>query len=357
MGVASLITPYNLPITLNLFKVGPALAAGCTVILKPSPYTPLEALILGEVADEADLPPGVLNIVTGDVDAGLQLTTNPNVDMVSFTGSDTVGRKIAAQAASSVKKVVLELGGKSANILCDDTDLDRALMDVVQNFTFHCGQGCGLLTRVLVHESLHDELVGRIEAVLDSIVVGDGADPRVTMGPLISEAQRHKVESLIRAGRDEGATLAYGGGRPDGLSKGYFVEPTLFVNVDNAMTIAQREFFGPVGVVIPFRSDEEAIELANASDYGLCGGVWSSDPARAYGIAQRVRTGMVSINGGEGFGSPNTPFGGYKQSGLGREWGAAGLSEYLQHKSVVWGAGGFPSGEKVWGGVGEPATG
>ena len=220
MGVASLITPYNLPITLNLFKVGPALAAGCTVILKPSPYTPLEALILGEVADEADLPPGVLNIVTGDVDAGLQLTTNPNVDMVSFTGSDTVGRKIAAQAASSVKKVVLELGGKSANILCDDTDLDRALMDVVQNFTFHCGQGCGLLTRVLVHESLHDELVGRIEAVLDSIVVGDGADPRVTMGPLISEAQRHKVESLIRAGRDEGATLAYGGGRPDGLSKG-----------------------------------------------------------------------------------------------------------------------------------------
>lgn len=339
IGVAALITAYNFPFFLNLFKLGPALAAGCTVVMKPSPYTPLEALILGQIADEAGLPPGVLNIVTGDVDAGAELTTNPKVDVVSFTGSDGVGRQIYSQSAPTLKKVILELGGKSANILCDDTDLDKAVGDVVSGFTIHCGQGCSLLTRTLVHESLHDELVARIKAALDFVTVGDPADPATLMGPLIREAQRRKVEQLIRSGLDEGAQLAYGGGRPAGLDKGFFVEPTLFVGVDNSMTIARREFFGPVGVVIPFSTDDEAVALANDSDFGLGGGVWSADPVRAYGLARRIRTGMVTINGGGGGLNPDTPFGGYKQSGLGREWGASGLSEFLHHKSIVWSAG------------------
>jgi aldehyde dehydrogenase (NAD+) len=339
VGVVALITAYNFPLFLNLFKLAPALAAGCTVVLKPSPYTPLEALILGEIADEAGLPAGVLNIVTGDIEAGAELTRNPSVDAVSFTGSDTVGRKIFAQSADTMKKVILELGGKSANILCEDTDLDKAVASVVAGFTTHCGQGCSLLTRTLVHESLHDDLVARVKVALDFVKVGNPADATVTMGPLIREAQREKVEALIRSGLDEGAQLAFGGGRPAGLDKGFFVEPTLFVNVDNTMTIAQREFFGPVGVVIPFRTDAEAVALANSSDFGLGGGVWSADPVRAYTLARQIRTGMVTINGGGNGLNPDTPFGGYKQSGLGREWGAAGLSEYLQHKSIVWSAG------------------
>ncbi|MCU4183357.1 aldehyde dehydrogenase family protein [Acidiferrimicrobium sp. IK] len=339
LGVAALITAYNFPLFLNLFKLGPALASGCTVVLKPSPYTPLEALVLGDVAEEAGLPPGVLNVVTGDIAAGTELTTNPKVDAVSFTGSDAVGRQIYGQAAPTMKKVILELGGKSANILCDDTDLDKAVVDVIGGFTTHSGQGCSLLTRTLVHESIHDELVARVKAALDYMKVGDPADESVTMGPLIREAQRQKVEGLIRAGLDEGAQLAYGGGRPAGLDKGFFVEPTLFVGVDNTMTIARKEFFGPVGVVIPFRTDDEAVALANDSDFGLGGGVWSGDPIRAYQIARRIRTGMVTVNGGGGGLNPNTPFGGYKQSGLGREWGAAGLDEFLQRKSIVWSAG------------------
>ncbi|WP_242422627.1 aldehyde dehydrogenase family protein, partial [Frankia torreyi] len=330
------ITPYNAPFFLAAFKLAPALAAGCTTVLMPSPYTPLSAFLVAEIAEEAGLPPGVLNVVTGTPAAGELLTSHPAVDIVSFTGSDTVGRRIVKQAADTLKKVVLELGGKSANIVCEDADLTKVIPDVVMNFTVNCGQGCSMLTRTLVHESIHDDLVAGLKEAMDHVRIGDPADPTVTMGPLISAAQRDKVETLIRAGLDEGAQLAYGGGRPAHLTKGFFVEPTVFVGVENSMTIAQREFFGPVTVVIPFRDDDEAVRLANDSDFGLGGGVWSGDPARAYRIGGRIRAGMVSLNGGTGGLSPHGPFGGYKASGIGREWGKWGLSEFLQHKSLVW---------------------
>jgi aldehyde dehydrogenase (NAD+) len=338
IGVASLITPYNFPLFLNVFKLAPALAAGCTVILKPSPDTPLEALILGEIADEAGLPPGVLNIVTGDLEASAELTTNPAIDMVSFTGSDAVGRKVYTQASDTLKRVVLELGGKSANILFEDADIEKALPQIVMNFTTHAGQGCSLQTRTLVHESIFDDVVNGVKTALDHIKVGNPADPTVTMGPLISAAQRGRVEALIKIGLDEGGQIAYGGGRPAGLDKGFYVEPTVFVDLDNSKTLARREVFGPVSVIMPFSGDEEAIRIANDSEFGLGGGVWSKDTVRALNVARRIRTGQVTINGGGGGGlSPYSPFGGYKHSGLGREWGAAGLEEYLQTKSILWG--------------------
>jgi acyl-CoA reductase-like NAD-dependent aldehyde dehydrogenase len=323
---------------LNLMKLAPALAAGCTVVLKPAPATPLETFVLGEVADAAGLPPGVLNIVTGDIAAGQALTSHPGVDVVSFTGSDTVGRLVYSQAAPTLKKVILELGGKSANIILPDADLGRAVPNVVVNMTAQAGQGCSLLTRTLVHESLFDELVGRVTTALDAVRVGDPADPATTMGPLISAAQRAKVESLIQAGRDEGAQVAYGGGRPAGLDRGFFVEPTLFVDVDNSMTIARKEFFGPVGVVIPFTDEQEAIRLANDSEFGLAAGVWAADPVRAYRIGTRIRAGLVYINGGGAGSSPHTPFGGDKSSGLGVERGEYGLEEFLLAKSMIWSA-------------------
>ena len=337
-GVAALISAYNFPLFLNILKLAPALAAGCTVVLKPAPTTPLEAFVLGEMADEAGLPPGVLNIVTGDVAAGQALTTHPGVDIVSFTGSDTVGRLVYSQAAPSLKKVVLELGGKSANIITADAELERVIPTVMFAMTTHAGQGCSLLTRTLVHRSRLDELVSLVKAALDQVKVGNPADPDVTMGPLISAAQRAKVEGLIRTGQQEGAQIAYGGGRPAGLDKGFFVEPTLFVDVDNAMTIARKEFFGPVGVVIGFDDDDEAVRLANDSEFGLGGGVWAKDPVRAYEIAKRIRAGMVYVNGGGAGSSPHTAFGGYKNSGLGLERGEYGLEEFLLSKSIIWSA-------------------
>jgi acyl-CoA reductase-like NAD-dependent aldehyde dehydrogenase len=337
-GVAALISAYNAPTFLNLTKLAPALAAGCTAVLKPAPTTPLEALLLGEIADEAGLPPGVLNIVTGDIAASQALTTHPGVDVVSFTGSDMVGRLVYAQAAATLKKVVLELGGKSASIVLRGADLDRVVPNVVLNMTTQAGQGCSLLTRTLVHESLFDEVVGRVKQALDRVRVGDPADPATTMGPLISAAQRDKVEGLIRTGVNDGATIAYGGGRPARLDKGFFVEPTLFLDVDNSMAIAQQEFFGPVGVVIGFRDEEEAVKLANDSAYGLAAGVWAGDPVHAYRLATRMRAGMVYVNGGGAGSSQHTPFGGWKASGLGVERGEYGLEEFLLTKSIIWSA-------------------
>jgi acyl-CoA reductase-like NAD-dependent aldehyde dehydrogenase len=337
-GVCALIAAYNFPFFLSMMKLIPALAAGCTVVLKPAPTTPLESLLIGDFADAVGLPPGVLNIVTGDIEAGQELTTNPMVDLVSFTGSDAVGRMVYAQAATSMKKVILELGGKSASIVRADANLDGAVRSALMGITTHAGQGCSLLTRTIVHESVHDELVERIRAGLAAVKVGDPADESTTMGPLISEAQRDKVEKLIRTGEEEGARILIGGGRPAGLDRGYFVEPTLFTGVDNSMTIAQTEFFGPVGVVIPFRTDDEAVRIANDSPYGLFGGIWSADTATAYDIATRIRAGGISINGGGGGVNPRSAFGGYKQSGLGREWGEFGLDEYLQTKSISWAA-------------------
>lgn len=337
-GVCALIAAYNFPFFLSMMKLIPALAAGCTAVLKPAPATPLESLLIGDFADAAGLPPGVLNVVTGDVEAGRELTTSPMVDLVSFTGSDTVGRTVYAQAAASAKKVVLELGGKSACVVRADGDLDGAVRSALSGITTHAGQGCSLLTRTIVHESVHDELVERIRAGLAGVTVGDPADESTTMGPLISEAQRDKVEKLIRTGQEEGARIASGGGRPEGIEKGYFVEPTLFTGVENSMTIAQTEFFGPVGVVIPYRTDDEAVRIANDSPYGLSGAVFSADTATAHDMATRIRTGSVSINGGGAGVNPRAAFGGYKQSGLGREWGEFGLDEFLQTKSISWSA-------------------
>jgi aldehyde dehydrogenase (NAD+) len=339
-GVAALISAYNFPLWLNMTKLAPALAAGCSVILKPATSTPLEGLVLAEIGEEAGLPPGVLNVLTGNRVATKALTTHPGVDMVSFTGSDAVGAEIYQQAAASIKKVVLELGGKSANIVLEDADLDAVAAQVVMHTIIQAGQGCSLLTRTLVHRSRYDELVDKVAAGLSEVQVGDPLAPGTQMGPLISAAQRDKVEELIASGIDSGARLVIGGKRPAGLDRGYYLEPTLFADVNNGMRIAQEEIFGPVNVVIPFDSDEDAVRIANASPYGLSGAVSSADPLRAYGIARKLRTGGVTINGGGGaFPDISMPFGGYKASGLGREYGAWGIEEYLQTKSIGWGVG------------------
>ncbi|MEV7646870.1 aldehyde dehydrogenase family protein [Arthrobacter sp. NPDC089319] len=337
-GVAALISAYNFPLWLNITKLAPALAAGCTVVLKPASTTPLEGLILADIGEEAGLPAGVLNVITGGRAATYELTTNPNIDMVSFTGSDEVGKQIYAQATSTLKKVVLELGGKSANIITEDANLEAVADEVAVHTIKHSGQGCSLLMRTLVHRSRHDELVELVKQRLENIQVGDPMDPESTMGPLISADQRERVEALIEAGVEEGARVVFGGKRPQGLERGYYLEPTLFVDVDNSMRIAREEFFGPVNVVIPFDTDEEAVQLANDNPYGLSAAVHAKDPLRAYSIARRLRTGGVVINGGGGA-FPNTtlPFGGYKASGLGREYGRWGIDEYLQSKSISWG--------------------
>lgn len=338
-GVALLISAYNFPLWLNMTKLAPALAAGCSVVLKPASTTPYEGLVLAEIGEEAGLPAGVLNVLAGDRVMGRVLTEHPGVDIVSFTGSDTVGRDVYRQATGTFKKVVLELGGKSPNIVMEDADLDSAVAAVVAGTTKQAGQGCSLLTRTIVHNSRRDELVERVATVLASVRVGDPSERTTDMGPLISAAQRAKVEELIAVGQEEGATLVCGGGRPADLDCGYFVEPTLFTDVDNSMRIAREEFFGPVNVVIGFETEDEAVELANDNPYGLSAAVNCKDPARAFSIARRLRSGGVILNGGGGA-TPNThvPFGGYKASGLGREYGCWGIDEYLETKAVTWGA-------------------
>jgi aldehyde dehydrogenase (NAD+) len=339
IGVVAAITPFNFPLYLNLSKVVPALAMGNTVVLKPSPFTPLEAFVLGEIADEAGLPPGVLNVVTGDVAAGEHLTTHDAVDMISFTGSDFVGKKIMGQAADGLKKVLLELGGKSPNIVFAGSDVAKFAASAAFGFTIHAGQGCALPTRILAERSVYDEVVEGMRAALANVKVGDPTEKTTGMGPLIREAQRERVERYVAAGAAEGARLAHGGARPDGLDRGYFFEPTLFADVDSAMSVAQDEIFGPVGVAIPFDGEDDAVRIANDTRYGLAASVWHPNPVRAYELAQRIQAGTISINGGGG--GPNLwgPFGGYKHSGIGREYGDYGLLEYAQLKTINWSAG------------------
>jgi aldehyde dehydrogenase (NAD+) len=336
IGVVSAITPFNYPNYINLLKLGPSLAAGNTVVLEPSPLTPLSALWLAELCDEVGFPPGVVNVITGNVDSAHLLTTHPAVDMVTFTGSDATGSRIMEQAAQGLKKVILELGGKSATIILDDVRLDTVLPGCL-SFTRHAGQGCAAQTRILVHESIHDDLVDRLVATLRGLKVGDPSEPDTMVGPLISSSQRERVERYIAAGTNEGARLAFGGHRPAHLDKGYFVEPVLFVDVKSSMAIAQDEIFGPVGVVIPFSDDDEAVAIANDSHYGLSGAAWAKDPQRAYEVAKRVRTGQMYVNVALGPANPFGPFGGYKRSGIGREFGEAGVDEYLETKTVMWG--------------------
>jgi len=335
VGVVAGITGYNFPFLLNLSKIVPALLAGNTLVLKPSPFTPFSALLFGEVAAEAGLSAGVLNIVTGGLEVGALLTTDPRVDMVTFTGSEAVGATIMAQAAPTLKRVHLELGGKSAMIVRADADIARAAAMAVAVLSVNAGQGCALLTRLLVQHSVKREFVETMKAVSAHWKIGNPADPAVMMGPLIRESQRAKVERLIQSGLDEGAKLVHGGGRPAGLEKGFFTEITLFDDVANSMTIAQEEVFGPVGVVIGFESDDEAVQIANDSRYGLNGAIETADAAAGFAMARRIRTGSVALNGGTGKMS-FAPIGGYKRSGVGREYGPDWLREYQQEKSVFY---------------------
>ena len=334
IGVVAAITAYNFPFFLNLAKIIPALAAGCTVVLKPSPFTPFAALLFGEVADEVGLPPGTLNVVNGGADVGALLTTDPRVDLVTFTGSDKVGALIQAQSAPTLKRIVMELGGKSAMIVRADADITAAAASGLGGFTLHCGQGCSLLTRQLVHNSVRGEYVAKLAAMAKAVKVGDPNDMSTGMGPLIREVARKRTETYVQAAQDEGATLVAGGKRPEGLGKGYFYEPTLFDNVKNTHRIAREEIFGPVGIVIGYDDDDEAIALANDSDYGLGGGIFSKDAGKAYQMALQLRTGNVSINGGAGTMPSYAAFGGVKRSGHGKEYGLEGLNEFTYIKSI-----------------------
>lgn len=335
VGVVAAITPYNVPFFLNVTKSVAAMAVGCTVILKPSPLTPFEALILGEIASEVGLPKGVLNIITGGADVGSRLTSDKRVDMVTFTGSDKVGAAIQAQAAPTLKRVVLELGGKSAMIVRADADIAKAAAAGVGGFTTHCGQGCVLLTRQIVHNSIRERYIEEVLKILETTVrIGDPRDPAVTLGPLIRENARARTEEYVEIARREGGRLVVGGRRPCHLKKGFYFEPTLFDDVNNQSRIAQEEVFGPIGVVIGFDSDDEAIAIANDSDYGLSGAVYSRNVGHAYEMALQLRTGGVSINTGFPLMSKDAPFGGIKRSGFGREYGPHGLDEFTYMKTI-----------------------
>ncbi len=335
VGVCGLITPWNWPVNQIMCKVAPALAAGCTMVLKPTEIAPLNAILLAEIFHEAGVPAGVFNLVNGDgPTVGEAIAAHPGVDMVSFTGSTRAGIQVAKAAAPTVKRVAQELGGKSANLLLDDADLKAAVAGGVQGCAMNSGQSCNAPTRMLVPASRHEEAVAIARAAAEAVKVGDPFTDGTVIGPVVSRAQFDKIQRLIQAGIDEGATLVTGGvGRPVGLTRGYYVRPTVFANVRNDMTIAREEIFGPVLSILPYRDEDEALRIANDTAYGLSGYVWSSDLDRARRVASRLRTGNVHLNGaGPDFAAP---FGGYKQSGNGREWGVFGFEEFLEVKAVM----------------------
>ncbi len=334
IGPCALITPWNWPTNQIACKLAPALAAGCTMVLKPSKIAPLDAMIFAEILDEAGVPAGVFNLVNGaGSTVGSALSSHPDIAMVSFTGSTRAGVAVAQNAAPSVKRVSQELGGKSANIILDDADLQQAVSSGAASCFQNTGQSCNAPTRMLVPRTMIDEAAGIARATAEAIIVGDPEAEGTQMGPLISEQHWHKVQGLIQAGIDEGAELVAGGtGRPEGLEKGYYVKATVFSGVNNDMTIAREEIFGPVLSIIPYGDDEEAIRIANETPYGLSGYVSSSNIERARSVARRLRTGMVHINGASL--DSMAPFGGYKMSGNGREWGPHGIEEFLELKSM-----------------------
>ena len=339
IGVVGAIVPWNYPFEVSYNKLGQALATGNTVVLKAAPDTPWNATFIGRLAAEhTDIPPGVLNVITSsDHLVGEQLTLSPEVDLISFTGSSAVGKRIMEKGAATLKRLFLELGGKSATIVLDDADFPSAML-IGLAVCSHAGQGCAVPTRMLLPRSRYDEGVELLRANLAAAPYGDPQSPDVMMGPLISEKQRTRVLGYIQRGIDEGATLALGGHRPKDMTKGWYVEPTLFTDVVNSMTIAREEIFGPVLVVIPFDDDDDAVMIANDSNYGLGGMVFSGSLDRSLAVARRVRAGSLSINGGAAFG-PDVPFGGYKDSGIGRQNGTAGFDQYLETKSLAWPAG------------------
>ena len=334
VGVVAAVTPWNYPLYQLACKVGPALAAGCTVVAKPSEVAPLSAFVLADVADEAGLPPGVLNVVTGyGLTVGEALVTHPQVDMVSFTGSTAAGRAVAAAAAASVKRVTLELGGKSPAVVLDDADLDEAVRSAVSQCYLNSGQTCIAWSRLLVPRSRQDEAVAVARKVAEEFTVGDPLGGGARLGPLATGAQQERVRGYIRKGVEEGATLVTGGPeQPEGCERGFYVRPTVFADVKEDMTIAQEEIFGPVVAVIPYDDDDDAVRIANGTIYGLHGAVFSRDRQRALAVARRLRTGQVDVGGGTY--NHLAPFGGYKQSGVGRELGRPGLEEFLEVKSL-----------------------
>ena len=336
VGVVGAIVPWNFPFEVTLNKLGQALATGNTVVLKPAPDTPFNATRIGRLlADRTDMPAGVLNVVTSsDHLVGEELTLSPKVDLISFTGSTAVGKRIMEKGAATVKRVFLELGGKSATIVLDDADLSAAVL-MGLSVCFHAGQGCAIQTRMLLPRSRYEEGVELLKGAFANVPYGDPQRPDVLMGPLVSAKQRDRVQGYIDKGIKEGATLVMGGGRPAHLPKGWYVEPTLFTDVDNSMTIAQEEIFGPVLAVIPFEDDADAVRIANDSVYGLAGGVYSASLERALAVARRIRTGSMSVNGGAPYGA-DLPFGGYKHSGVGRQNGTPGFDQYLEIKSLAW---------------------
>jgi aldehyde dehydrogenase (NAD+) len=339
VGVVGAIVPWNYPFEVTVNKLGQALATGNTMVLKPAPDTPWNATRIGRlIAERTDIPAGVVNVVTSsDHLVGEELTLSPLVDLISFTGSTDVGKRIMEKGAATMKRLFLELGGKSATIVLDDADLTiAAFMGLA--VCSHAGQGCAIPTRMLLPRSRYDEGVELLVSLMSSITPGDPQQPDVLQGPQISAKQRERVLGYIQVGIDEGATLALGGGRPKDLDKGWFVEPTLFTDVDNQMRIAQEEIFGPVLAVIPFEDDDDAVRIANESVYGLGGAIFSGSHERSMAVASRVRTGSLSIDGGAAYGA-DLPFGGYKWSGVGRQNGTAGFDQYLETKSLAWPAG------------------
>ncbi len=335
-GVVGAITPWNFPHQINLAKVGPALAAGCTVVLKPAPDTPWCASALGRlVAEETDIPPGVFNVVTSsDHHLGGQLAGDPRVDLVSFTGSTATGTKVMTSAAQNITRVFLELGGKSAFVVLDDADLATAVSVAAFTTSTHAGQGCAITTRLVVPRDRHDEAVEVAAATMAGLAASDPTDPSTICGPLISARQRERVEGYLELAIREGGEFACGGGRSSTHDRGFFIDPTLVVGLDNSARVSQEEVFGPVLVLLDHDGDDDAVRIANDSPYGLSGTVYSGDSDRAWAFAERVRTGTMGINGGIWYGG-DVPFGGYKNSGIGREMGRSGFEEYLETKSVA----------------------
>ena len=343
VGVVAAISPWNVPMFIAAAKLAPALVAGCTVVFKPAPETPLDAFRLAELFEQAGLPKGVLSVLPAGREVGEHLVRHPGVDKVSFTGSTVAGKKIGAICGEQLKRFSLELGGKSAAVLLDDVNLAEALPMLLPNAIMNNGEACIAQTRILAPRDRYQEVVEALVDTVSGMKVGDPLDPTTEVGPLVAERQRDRVEGYIKIGQEEGAKVALGGGRPASMSKGWFVEPTVFVDVDNSMRIAQEEIFGPVLAVIPYDGgDDEAVAIANDSSYGLCGSVWTADPERGLKVARGVRTGTYMLN------SPipidfSTPFGGYKESGIGREFGPDGLELFLEKKSINLPAGYAPS--------------
>jgi aldehyde dehydrogenase (NAD+) len=335
VGVVGMITPWNWPVNQIMCKAAPALAAGCTMVLKPSEIAPLNAMLIADVFYEAGVPAGVFNLVNGDgPTVGEAMSSHPGIDMMSFTGSTRAGVAVAKAAADTVKRVTQELGGKSANIILEDADMKKAVSGGVMGCFGNSGQSCNAPTRMFVPRKKQDEAIAIAKATAESVKVADPFSEGMVMGPVVSEAQYNKIQGLIKKGIDEGATLVTGGlGRPEGLNRGYFVRPTVFANVTNDMTIAREEIFGPVLSILPYDTEEEAIRQANDTPYGLSGYVQSGNVEHARKVASKLRTGNVHLNGaGPDF---NAPFGGYKQSGTGREWGEHGFKEFLEVKAVL----------------------